>query len=101
MLAVRYLGHSAERKLLFSQGIAVKGLPYIGAAIFAAVIRRGACGGRSQPSLASSICWSFSGSVWRVKMNSRPSVVEMHIEQLHRGEFFQCLTHGESRRVRF
>jgi hypothetical protein len=50
------LGHRAERKSLVFRGRGVKGLPYICAAIFAAVIRGGACGGSVQPSLASSIC---------------------------------------------
>ena len=50
------LGHRAERKLLFFQGRRSKGLSYIEAAIFAAVMRGGACWGRSQPSLARSIC---------------------------------------------
>jgi hypothetical protein len=50
------LGHRAERKPLVFQERGVKGLPYICAAILAAVIRGDACGGSVQPSLASSIC---------------------------------------------
>lgn len=49
-------GRLGERKSLVFQGSIVRGLYYIAADIFAAVMRGGACGGSSQPSWASSSC---------------------------------------------
>ena len=73
-------GGPHARKTTQNRALGPKGLHYMTVvpaptAVLAAVIRGGGCGGNASLSCCRSIFWSREGSVYRLRIKVRPSVV--------------------------